>query len=243
MQRTLSGFGDLGWVEKTDKHYHTTLAGDMVLESYEDLSSVVTEVHELRPFLEHASEEFHDLPPGVLSSTTITTATRENPHAPINRYLELMRDGHVGRFRGVTPIVSGVFNQASESAIGPETDMELVIDDSVLERSQEDYQDALQVAYDLDQFTLYLSSEPIEFGLAIIDDVSWLGAYDDNGNLVACVDSDHPALFDWAMSVYERRREMSIELDAPADEASVAVASDGGDATAEGEAESSLESE
>ncbi len=243
VQRTLSGFGDLGWVEKTDKHYHTTLAGDMVLESYEDLSSVVTEVHELRPFLEHASEEFHDLPPGVLSSTTITTATRENPHAPINRYLELMRDGHVGRFRGVTPIVSGVFNQASESAIGPETDMELVIDDSVLERSQEDYQDALQVAYDLDQFTLYLSSEPIEFGLAIIDDVSWLGAYDDNGNLVACVDSDHPALFDWAMSVYERRREMSIELDAPADEASVAVASDGGDATAEGEAESSLESE
>lgn len=243
VQRTLSGFGDLGWVEKTGKHYHTTLAGDMVLESYEDLSTVVTDVHDLRPFLEHASEEFHDIPPGVLSSTTITTATAENPHAPINRYLELMDSGYVTQFRGVTPIVSGIFNQASESAIGPETDMQLVIDESVLERSRTDYEDALQAAYDLDQFTLYLSSEPIEFGLALIDSVSWLGAYDDDGNLVACVDGEHPALLDWATSVYERQREAAIELEAPAEGGGVTVASDGGDAAPDGDAESSLESE
>jgi predicted transcriptional regulator len=236
VQRTLSGFGDLGWVEKTDKRYHTTLAGDMVFESYEDLSSVVSEVHDLRPFLEHASEEFRDIPPGVLSSTTITTATSANPHAPINRYLELMHDGYVGRFRGVTPIVSGVFNQASESAIGPETDMELVIDESVLERSQTDYEDALRVAYELDQFTLYLSPDPIQFGLAMIDDVSWLGAHDDNGNLVACVDSEHPELSDWVSAVYERQRERAIELDAPAERGSVTVASDGGETDSRGEA-------
>jgi predicted transcriptional regulator len=243
VQRTLAGFRDLGWVEKTDKHYHTTLAGDMVLESYEDLSSVVTDVHDLRPFLEHASEEFHDVPPGVLSSTTITTATAENPHAPINRYLELMGDGYVDRFRGVAPIVSGIFNQASESAIGPETDMELVIDESVLERSQTDYEDALQAAYDLDQFTLYRSSEPIAFGLALIDQMAWLGAYDDNGNLVACVDGGHPSLLDWARSVYERQREAATELTAPAEQTRVAIASDGGDATSEGDAEPSLKSE
>jgi predicted transcriptional regulator len=243
VQRTLSGFGDLGWVEKTGKHYRTTLAGDMVLESYEDLSSVVSDVNDLGPFLEHASDEFHDIPPSVLSSTTITTATSENPHAPIDRYLELVGGGYVEEFRGVAPIVSGVFNQASESAIGPETDMELIIDESVLERSQTDYEDALQVAYDRDQFTLYLSRDPLQFGLALVDGVSWLGAYDDNGNLVACIDSDHPALFDWTMSVYERKREASTELEAPVEDGTVAVASDGGDTTADGEAESSLESE
>jgi predicted transcriptional regulator len=243
VQRTLSGFGDLGWVDKTDKRYHTTLAGDMVLEAYEDLSSVVSDVHDLRPFLEHASEEFHDVPPGVLSSTTITTATTENPHAPINRYIELMSDGYVDRFRGVTPIVSGIFNQASESAIGATTDMELVIDESVLERSRTDYEGALQTAYDLDQFTLYLASEPLEFGVAIIDDVAWLGAYDDNGNLVACVDGEHPRLHEWAVSVYERQREAAVELQSPADEGGIAVASDGGDTTSDGGAESSLESE
>jgi hypothetical protein len=50
-------------------------------------------------------------------------------------------------------------------------------------------------------------------------------------------------LFDWATSVYERQREAAIELEAPAEGGSIAVASDGVDATTDGDAESSLQSE
>ena len=86
-----------------------------------------------------------------------------------------MTNGDRASTRGT--VLSG---EASESAIGPTTDMELVIDESVLERSRTDYEGALQTAYDLDQFRLYLASEPLEFGVAIIDDVAWLGATPDS---------------------------------------------------------------
>jgi predicted transcriptional regulator len=231
VQRTLSGFRERGWVEKSDKHYHTTLAGDMVLESYDRLANVVSEVHKLNTFLLHAPGALRDLPAEVLETTRVTTATRDNPHAPINRYVELVGGDYIDRFRGITPIVSGIFNKASEAAIGPDTQMELVIDQEVLHRSRTDYEDALQLAYDLDQFTLYLHPEDITFGVAIIDDTVYLGSYDDNGNLVATIDGEDPRLYEWAEGVYEQFREASTEVSGATVEAQFGITSetDGGE--------------
>ncbi|WP_129115600.1 helix-turn-helix transcriptional regulator [Halegenticoccus tardaugens] len=212
-QRTLAGFVDRGWVTKEDGRYRITPAGDLVLEQYERLASTVTGAHRLRPFLANAGLVAQRLLPDALGCFTVTTATSDNPHAPIDRYLSVLGDEPVSSFRGITPIVSRVFNEATEAVIGPETEMELVIDESVLDASRTDYPDALRRAFELDQFDLFLASETIDFGLALVDGHAYVGAYDEDGNLVASIDGTDETLRELASDLYVEYRSRSNLLE------------------------------
>lgn len=214
-QRTLAGFAERGWVEKRERRYHLTPAGEMVLERYEDLQHTVETASRLEPFLVHARELASDLPPSMYDDLTVTTATTENPHAPINRLLAVFGDEHADQFYGVSPIVSGVFNRAAEAVIGPETAVELVIDQSVLEASQESYPDALKLAFDLSQLQLYLSPEQLDSGLVVIDGRAFLGAYDEMGNLVAGVDGGAQPFVGWVTDRFLEYRDRSQPMRPP----------------------------
>ena len=119
----------------------------------------------------------------------------------------------VEEFRGITPIVSQVFNRAADRAIDPDSRVDLVVDEEVLTASIEEYPGALERAAALPGFTLYVAEEPLEFGLMAIDGHAFLGAYDDGGNLVASVDGTEEAFVSWADRTFERIRERAVERD------------------------------
>lgn len=212
-QRTLSAFLDRGWVEKADGRYRSTPAGDLVLEGYDDLATAVAHAARLEKFFTHVHADA--VPPSsVLDELDVTESTEKNPHAPIDRYLALLGSDPIDRFRGVTPIVSRVLNDAAEAVIGPETDVELVVDRAVLRTSRTEFADATRTAAELDGFCLYVAPEPLEFGLAIVDDHAFVGAYDDSGNLVASVDGTAEPFVEWAVDLYRTYRERADLLDA-----------------------------
>jgi predicted transcriptional regulator len=205
-QRNLAGFVDRNWVEKRDGKYRLTAAGRMVLDRYRELERTVDSAERLSVFLANVGDVGERVDPDLLANQTVTTSTPENPHAPIERWLGMV-DGVVDSYVGITPIVSRVFNEAAERAIGPETEMELIIDQSVLEASRERFPDALELAFELDQFTLWVSSADLEFGLAICDGHVWVAAYDEFGNVVASVDGGDDAFVAWARETYDEYRE------------------------------------
>jgi len=211
-QRTVTAFADRGWAEKvpgTDR-YRLTRAGELVASSYDDFEECLAVSARFRDLLANLNGGAPDLECETLSGTTHTRATPDNPHTPINRLLDVMGDGDVDTLRGVTPIVSQVFNRAAERAIGPETDAELVVDRGVLETSAAEYPEALDRADQLDGFTLYVSPDPVSFGLVLVDGHAYLGAYDDNGNLVASADADGDDDFvGWARRTFTRIRDRS----------------------------------
>jgi predicted transcriptional regulator len=207
MHRTLSGFVDRKWVEQEERRYRATPVGEMVMDRYEQLEATVKDAHEYGTFLTEVGDPATELPREALREAKVTTATAENPHAPIDRYVSWLGSRPVSRFRGMSPIVSPVFNEAAERVIGPETEMELVVDASVLDTSEREYPEAFEQALSLDQFTLLLSPEPVEFGFALVDGEVAVSACDDGGNVVALVDGDNDALYRWATDVYERRKE------------------------------------
>jgi predicted transcriptional regulator len=183
----------------------------MVLETYTRLEETVESADRLSVFFANCDSIVDEVSPELLAEQTITTSTSDNPHAPIERWLRLV-DGVVDEYYGITPIVSRVFNKAAENAIGPETEMELVIDESVLETSRERFPDALELALELDQFTLWVAPFEVEFGLTIADGHVWLAAYDDMGNVVASVDGDDERFVAWAHDCYRRHCEQSTLL-------------------------------
>ena len=210
-QRTLSGFADRGWVEKESGDYRCTPAGELILDEYEELATVVDHAGRMSKFFANAGAAA-DVPVSILDDLSFTESVKESPHAPLNRYLELFGGEEVETLRGVTPIVSRVFNDAASRAIGEETSAELVIDESVLDASRTGFVNDLRTAARMDQFTLYLSSEPVEFGLAIIDGHGCVGAYDGDGNLVACVDGATEEFGEWVRELYRERRAAADRL-------------------------------
>lgn len=209
IQRALAGFVERSWAEKNESRYRLTASGEIVLEQYEAMADTVTAVDRLDEFLSHAGEVGRTLDPTLLAELTVTSACEGQPHAPIERYLSILGGESPTRFHGFMPVASQVFNQAAESAIGPETSVELVIDETVLETSKREFPRALQRAHDLDQMSLYVSAEAIEFGLAIVDDHACVGAYDDTGNLVVTVDGTDETFLSWAEETFERYRSCS----------------------------------
>ncbi|WP_201741107.1 helix-turn-helix transcriptional regulator [Salinigranum halophilum] len=211
-QRNLAGFTERSWVTKQNSSYRLTTAGQMVLQRYEQLEQSVENAKNLDVFLSNVGPVAEAVDTDLLAAQTVTTSTPENPHGPIDRWLSLV-DGVVDAYYGVTPIVSRVFNEAAAQSIGPDTHMELVIDESVLEASREKFTDALELAYELDQFVLWLAPSDLEYGLAIIDDHVWFAAYDDFGNIVASVDGDDEEFVEWAYDRYTGLRERSAQAE------------------------------
>lgn len=210
-QRTVTAFADRGWVEKvpgTDR-YRLTRAGEMVAGSYAEFEERMAVSARFRDLLANLNGTATGLDCEILADTTVASATPENPHTSIDRLLDVMGDARADTFRGVTPIVSRVFNRAAEGVIVSETDAELVVDRDVLETSAAEYPDALDRADRLDGFTLYVSPEPVTFGLVVIDGHAFLGAYDDAGNLVASADGDDEAFVGWARRTFARLRDRS----------------------------------
>lgn len=210
-QRTVTAFTDRGWARKVgdSDRYRLTRAGELVAGSYDDFEGCLEVSARFRGLLSNLNGAASDLECETLSGTTHTRATPENPHTSINRLLDVMGDGTVDTLRGVTPIVSRVFNRAADRAIAPDTDAELVVDTDVLETSAAEYPEALDRTDRLDGFTLYVSPDPIPFGLVLVDDRAYLGAYDDNGNLVASADGDDDDFVEWARGTFDRIRDRS----------------------------------
>ena len=207
-QRTVSAFVDRGWAEKEteDGRYALTAAGEMVAEGYDEFEATVAVADRFSVLLANVGSVVADLDPVVLRRLHGTAATSDNPHAPINRFLTVTGSEYVDDFRGITPIVSRVFNEAAERIIGPESSVQLVIDERVFETSASEYPDDLARAYELDQFQLFISPKRLEFGLMLVDGHAYLAAYDDQGNLIASVDGTDDDFVDWAERTYARCR-------------------------------------
>ncbi|SFR69522.1 helix-turn-helix transcriptional regulator [Halogeometricum limi] len=212
-QRTVGAFVDRGWARKENGRgrYALTASGVLVAEGYEAFEARVSVADRFSVLLENLGGVVSDLDPVVFDRLRGTTATPDDPHAPIDRFLAVVGTETVSEFRGVTPIVSRVFNEAARRIIGQQSNVELVIDERVFETSASEYPDDLTRAYELDQFDLFVCPERLTFGLMLVDGHAYLAAYDDHGNLLASVDGTDREFVEWAERTYRAYRTRSYE--------------------------------
>lgn len=206
VHRALDGLTDRDWVEQSDGTYRLTAGGDLVLGHYGALESAIDRIDEWGAFLNRLGDLADTLPLATLPAATLTTSTPENPHGAAAHFADGLASPTVAEFYGITPVVSPRFNEAAEELVAADTEMELIIDESVLDTSSVEYDDELDDAYSCDSFTLYLHPDDIEIGLAILDERVLIGTHDDRGVLRECLDSTDETLRTWAHDVYEDHR-------------------------------------
>jgi predicted transcriptional regulator len=197
---------------KRDGAYEGTAAGAILLRSCTDFLDVAEIVDSASGFLTLLSEIDTEFTVDTLTDATIVESTPRNPHAPLHHYTSRIDAHPVDSFRGISPVISPVLDDAHAFLLEDGTESELITDGAVLGISRQMGPNELGETIGSDVLTLYVAPEPIRFGLSILDDRVFVGAYD-NGQFAACFESDNPNLYAEIIDLFEAYKEKSNVID------------------------------
>lgn len=119
------------------------------------------------------------------------------------------------RFRGIVPVVSPLFNESHRALLDRGVEGEIVLDSAALAASKEEYDAEFDDAIATEGLSLYAHPGSFSFGLTVIGERVFLGAYE-GGQFVACFEWDDPGVREEALSAYETHREAAREIDTAA---------------------------
>jgi predicted transcriptional regulator len=213
LHRNLSALSERGWARKCDGRYRSTAAGEMVLAAYRDLEEAVSQAAVAAPFLDALVAGGFSLTPDELSTATVTRVTDGDPYAPVHRYVERVRAIEPTEFRGVTPVVNPVFNEAHAALLDDGVESELILGADALSASRSAYAERFAEAMTNDVLSIRVLEESPPIGLSVFDDYAFVGAYDDD-RLLACLEGDSATFVERAAALYEEYRERAHRIDA-----------------------------
>ncbi|MBV0901367.1 helix-turn-helix transcriptional regulator [Haloarcula salina] len=213
VQRILAGFSERRWVVKRDGEYCLTVTGRRVHDRYRDLLTELERARAVGPLAAHLGPIEEDVPAALLDPDSLTVSSEQSPLASVRRFTEWLRDVD-GDVQAISPIVTSVFNEVAADLLESEIRIEFIIDHGVLERSATDFPTALERSLEHEYITTYVHEAPLDIGLALDASRVCLAAYDDRNNVRAIAESDEPAVYEWAESVFDHYLERSDPLEA-----------------------------
>lgn len=213
VQRILAGFRERQWVVKHDGRYRTTVTGQAICTQYRDLLNAAEHARALGPLAAHLGPVADDIPVEPLEDGRLTVSEEGSPLAALSRFTDWMAEIE-DHLRAVSPVVAKPFNDIGAKLLASGTDIEMVINTEVLERSKAQYESDLELGVEHDGMDIYVHETPLPLGIAIDSTRVCLVAYDDGNNMRAILESTDAALYEWAVDTYERHRERAVTLEA-----------------------------
>jgi|AntDeeMinimDraft_5_1070356.scaffolds.fasta_scaffold00482_4 predicted transcriptional regulator len=210
--RILAAFEDREWVGTDGESYATTFLGDIVADRFDEFRSFVATARDLRALVGTVPLDELGFPVDRLADATVTTADEGDPYAPVRRFMKCVRDSDSLSGYDTTTIAPIYVEEIREEILGGMT-TGIVYRPSVIDQIVSDYGEAVAGAVESGHLTLWVAEE-LPCGLAIFDDRVALGAYDDEtGMLAVFVESDDPAVREWAMDSFDAYRDEAVSLD------------------------------
>jgi predicted transcriptional regulator len=212
VQRILGGFRERDWVVKRDAVYRVTPTGERVHDAYETLLTEVERGGRYGRFAATVERIGVDFPPEGIPDSDVTVASDQNPLAVVDRLTQLLHESHGGEIRAVSPVVINQFNDAAAEALDDGASVELIIDRDVVDASLAEFEPATDRALDDDDAEVYVSAEPLEYGLFRCDDVACVTAYDDRNNPRCVLESTDSTVVDWVDEAFASLRDDATRL-------------------------------
>ncbi|MGM0447655.1 MAG: helix-turn-helix transcriptional regulator [Methanobacteriota archaeon] len=212
VQRILAGFRERDWVVKRDGDYGVTPTGERVHDAYEALLTEVERADRYGRFAETVERAGVDFPAEGIPDSDLTVASDQNPLAVVDRLTELLRESRGGDIRAVSPVVLQQFNDAAAAALDDGASVELIIDRDVVNASIAEFGPATDRALNDDDAEVYVSADPIEYGLVRCDDVACVTAYDERNNPRCVLESTEETVVDWVDDAFASLRDEATQL-------------------------------
>lgn len=198
-----------GLIERTVDGYKTTTFGKYVSKQVDSCSTSISVAREIQPFLDIVPDAAFEYDLSALRGADVTTVEPADPHAPIDRFVELTRG--VPYVRIITPtLVSDVIDTFHEDVVERGTELDLVVQADALKILQTKHAAKFEQALESGRLTVGIYSGPIPFSLSLLNDTITLGGHDEQKFLRCLVECYSETAIRWAEDVY-REYQWDIE--------------------------------
>lgn len=212
--RILADFEERVWVRRVDGQYEVTATGELVADAFSDLLDALDLERDLRSIVESLPTESLSFDLSHLADAEITVPTQTRPNAPLQRLLELERGADDVR------AFSHAFNEQTLSLTAEEAasggfGFRGVFSASAIDALTSDraLRERLQTLIDSDAASVRVREAGVPVAATIVDDRVHLLVRDDSGVLRASIETDDPAVFEWADGAFDRYWTDATELD------------------------------
>nr|WP_240729998.1 MarR family transcriptional regulator [Halalkalirubrum salinum] len=207
MRRTLDEFDDRLWVRKDGYQYVTTRLGAVIASGMEDLIDRVETERKLRAVWHWLPEAISELPFETWSDLTVTTAEPNAPYRPVSRFESLLREATTIRFLRPEVALMDLCFDLIHQLVGEGVEMTLIDRPECHQYFLSTYPKRSSEMVQQDNFTILEHANLPSYGVGLLDERVTISCYEENtGTVHALVDSDAPAVHEWATAVYERYR-------------------------------------
>lgn len=203
MRRTLGEFEDRTWVRKNGYRYEATQLGTVVASGMTDLLDRVETERKLRCVLHRLPDEVIEFTVETRSATTVTVAEPDSPYRPVNRFESLLEATTELRFLRPEVALMEPCLDALFELIDDDADVTLVDRPNCHSYFFSRYPERSSQMVNRDNFSVLAHNDLPSFGVGLLDDRVVISCYErDSGAVQAVIDTDDPAVREWAESTY-----------------------------------------
>ena len=205
MRRTLDEFEDRIWIRKDGYQYVATRLGEVIASGMVDVLERVETERKLRHVWHWLPDEIGEFPLETWAELTVTVAEPDFPYRPVNRFESLLREASTVCFlRPEVALMDPCFD-ALEALVDDGVDVTLIDRPSCHTYFLSTYPTRSGKLLRQDNFTVLEHDDLPPYGVGVLDDRALVSCYEHaSGTVQAVIDTDDPAVREWAQSVYER---------------------------------------
>lgn len=210
IRRTLGEFEDRTWVRKEGYQYVATRLGEAIAAGMEELTSLVETERKLRDVWHWLPEEVTEFPAETWSDMTVTLPEPDSPYRPVNRFASLLEQTNEVRYlRPEVALMEPCFDSLLP-LIDTGVDVTLIDRPRCHEYFITTYPERSLAMDKRDNFTVLEHEELPRCGIGLLESRVTISCYEqDSGSVRALIETDVPAIREWAESTYA-----SFEVDA-----------------------------
>lgn len=210
--RTLREFETRHWVRKRGHRYEATQLGAFVAFETLGLIDRLETERELRDVWPMLPTGEGELRLEALAGAVVTLAAADDPYRPINRFVSLLEA--TGEFR-VAGLELGLLEPCKDDfrqrvVEGMRT--EIIDSSSAAKHVLSTYPDHCVDPIESGNLTVLLCDDLPTYGLCLFDERVGISGHNPDGTVRALVDTDAPAVREWAESTYGTYRETARPL-------------------------------
>ena len=205
IRRTLNEFEDRRWIHKDGYRYVATRLGEAVASGTEELLDRIETERTLRDVWHWLPDEVSEFPIETWSELTITVAGPDVPYGPINRFESLLENTSTVRFlRPEVALMDPCFDVLCQQ-IDEGVDVTLIDRPHCHAYFISTYPEHSSELLQRDNFTVLEHDDLPPYGTGLLDQCVTISCYEQgSGTVTAILETDAPAVCEWAQSAYER---------------------------------------
>lgn len=207
IRRTIREFEDRTWVRKEGYQYVATRLGEAIATEMENLIERVETERQLRDVWHWLPEETSDWSVDTWSELNITVSEPDAPYRPVDRFESRLQQTSTVRFLHPEVALMEPCFDALYRLINDGVDITLIDRPECHTYFRSTYPKRSSEMIQQDNFTVLEDDNLPPYGLGLLDDDVVISCYEqESGAVRALVDTDAPAVREWANAVYAAYR-------------------------------------